>query len=119
MEPVTNEIKPIKTRTRSSNIGLNNTENNLTNNKNNNNNLVESVNHDLREFTREFVSKRESLGLNPKDIVSTFHKEFKDYSLTESSLIKFEKLDLSPSSISKMRRSLEKWLKFHKENEEK
>ena len=71
--------------------------------------------NDLRDYAREFSKTRHSLGFTQKDVVHAIQMETKDYSITESALIKFERLDISPRSGCKIKRTLDKWLQTQNE----
>jgi hypothetical protein len=66
--------------------------------------------NEIKEFAAEFVKQRANLGLSPRDVVASIQNESKDFSITESSLIKFERQDVTPKSGLKMKSVLEKWL---------
>jgi hypothetical protein len=66
--------------------------------------------NEIRDFVQEFTKQRAAMGLSPQDVVASIQAESKDYSITESSLMKFERLDVTPKSGLKMKSALEKWL---------
>lgn len=69
---------------------------------NENNNLAS-----IKEFAISFSKKRQSLGISKNQIVQAL-KNSNDPQLNESTLTKFERLDITPRSGAKMRPVLEK-----------
>jgi hypothetical protein len=66
--------------------------------------------NEIKDFAAEFVKQRAVMGFSPKDVIASIQNESKDFSITESSLIKFERLEVTPKSGMKMKSVLEKWL---------
>ncbi|RNA06659.1 POU class transcription factor 1 isoform X4 [Brachionus plicatilis] len=63
---------------------------------------------EMRQFARNFVEKKSSLGISKNQIKEALNAEFKDPILTETAISKFERLDITPRSSAKVRPVLEK-----------